>query len=540
MFGLAQKPKLIVQITVDQLRGDLPLRYYAAFPEGGFKYFMDQGIWYEDAHHPHAATETVVGHTTLATGAYPSQHGMVANNWFDQELGRMVYNVEDPEAILLGSSKTAEEQKATEKVEGRSPRNILTSSFSDELKIATQGRAKSFAVSVKDRGSIPLAGRLGKAFWYDKSNGKFVSSDFYYDELPDWAKQWNKASKSDKYSGKSWELAFDKDSYIFKDDDNQAYENPHNKGNYGNTFPHSYGKKSDKAFYSLLCGSPAGDRLTADFAKTLIEQEKLGEDDVLDYLSVSFSCTDYVGHMFGPSSLESEDQIRQLDRILADFISYINDRVGEDNVLYVLSADHGVPEAGGHLEKIGMGKKLWLMDELELDAYSDSVMKKRFGASDELIRFYFYPYIYLNHAEIEARDLDVNDVSEVLARLMMKKDEIAWAIPSEELLEGEMPKVELLKQVSRNYHPNRSGDIFLVCESYVSLTSKTYYATVTHGSPWTYDTFVPLSFAGYGLAPQKVSQKVFVTDIAATLSVVAGSGYPSGCSGKPLKNVLGH
>jgi predicted AlkP superfamily pyrophosphatase or phosphodiesterase len=298
-----KKPRLVLQITVDQLRGDLPHRYYSEFGEGGFRYVYEQGVVYEDAFHRHANTETIVGHTTLATGAGPSTHGMVANVWLDRETGKLIYNIQDPRYPLLtkgaGVDKAAELDPAQRLAtsDGRSPAPILVSTFSDELALSNAGKSKIFGVSVKDRGAVPMAGHAGKAFWFSKATGGFVTSTYYYKDYPVWAKDWNAKRIASSYAGKSWELLHDRSAYRFGDRDDMPYET--NFPGYGRAFPHPFGKSDSKYFTTLLTVSPVGDDLTLSFAEALIDGEKLGQSGNTDYLSISFSSTDYVGHLFG-------------------------------------------------------------------------------------------------------------------------------------------------------------------------------------------------------------------------------------------------
>ncbi|WP_419625955.1 alkaline phosphatase family protein [Thiolapillus sp.] len=313
-----ERPRLVLQITVDALRGGLPERFRNVTGEGGFRYLINKGI-----HYTNANTETIVGHASLATGAVPAAHGMVGNVWFDREKDRLVYNIEDPDYHLL--SEGADVNRKTEidstqktaRVDGCSPQNILVSTFSDELAEHYAGKAKVFAVSVKDRSAVSLAGHVGKAFWFSKANGQFVTSDYYYKKYPDWVNEWNTRGMAAAYAGKSWSLLYAPDKYLFADADadDQPFETDF--PGFGRTFPHAYGKADDKYFTTRLTLGPAGDELVLDFAKTLIDREQLGQDDVPDYLAISFSSTDYVGHLFGTSSLESEDNLAHLDRTLA-------------------------------------------------------------------------------------------------------------------------------------------------------------------------------------------------------------------------------
>ncbi len=415
----ATPPRLILQITVDALRGDLPGRYAHLFGDGGFRYLMDKGVHYTNAHYQHANTETIVGHVSLATGTVPAAHGMVGNVWFDREDGRLVYNIEDPDYRLLTAGADVDRdteidptQKAA-KVDGRSPATILTSTFSDELAVHTNGKSKIFAVSVKDRGAVSLAGHAGKAFWFSKAGGEFVTSSYYYDEYPEWVKAWNADKPAQAYAGKSWELMQDPSKYLFGDSDDREYETDF--PGFGRTFPHPYGEADDKYFTTRLTLSPAGDELTLDFAKALLDNEGLGQDEVPDYLAVSFSSTDYVGHVFGASSLESEDNLARLDRTLAELFAYVDEKVGLENTLIVLSADHGQPEIPGHLHELGIYNAHYFDTDALDKAPAIAALKERFGLGEELIEAYYQPYLYLNRDLIREKGLDQAEVEQAVA-----------------------------------------------------------------------------------------------------------------------------
>jgi hypothetical protein len=543
--GTAQErnePKLILQITVDQLRGDLLGRYYDRFGKGGFRYLLDAGTVYSNAHHRHANNETIVGHTTLATGADPAEHGMVANVWLDQATGDLTYNVEDFRYPLL--SKGAGVDKKTEfdytqktaRSEGRSPSRILVSTFSDELTLLQGGKSKVFGVSVKDRGAISMAGHTGKAFWFSKKSGEFITSSFYYDQYPEWVADWNAGKPADKYAGTSWKLLHDQSTYLFGMADDRPYETA--LPGYGRTFPHPFGNREGKYFTTLLTISPAGDELTLDFAKALIQNEDLGRDDKPDYLSVSFSSTDYVSHFFGPSSLESEDNILHLDRTLAELLSFVDAQVGLDKTLIVLSADHGGPEAPGYLSELGFEAD-YIDPETWDKTGAINTLKKRFGIGEELITKYFHPYVYLNRKVIAENGLDQAEVELAVAEELTRFDGVALAVSSSALSVGRVPDTQLIQSILRNYNPNRSGDIYVVFEpnrfinNFGGLT-----VTVSHGSPWRYDTYVPIIIAGMGIPAQRINRMVHTVDIAPTLSQIVGAKPPTGSFGAPLNEVL--
>lgn len=542
-FGQSNsKPKLILQITVDQLRADLPRTVIDRLPEGGFKYLYNQGVVYENAHHRHANTETVVGHTTLATGADPSGHGMIGNLWYDKELKRTVYNVEDYRYPLIGSNAGVNKKteidpsQAAASTDGRSPSAIISTTFSDELSMNTNGKAKVFGVSVKDRGAITMAGHAGKAFWFSKAKGQFITSSYYYNSYPDWVNKWNDQEKYKEYANTSWELTNDISTYIYGEEDDMPYET--NFPGYGVVFPHNFGDSDNKYFTTFLTLSPVGDELTLDFAKELIVAEQLGEDTITDYLSISFSSTDYVGHIFGPSSLESEENLFRLDRTLANLIKFVDKKIGLENTLIVLSADHGAPEAPDRLKKFGIDAGYFNLSSLDTLSIQQ-VIRKKFNVTEKIISGYFHPYVYLNSDVIEKYNLDVNEVSRTLAHELQMQKGIAFAIPSIDLLEGKIAHTKLNISVLRNYNPKRSGEIYIVMEPnwYINNFDGLEVAS-THGSPWKYDTSVPIIFAGNGLSHQNIFRNVETVDIALTLSNYLNIKIPNASSGKPLLEVL--
>jgi len=540
--GEAPEIRLVLQITVDQLRGDLPGTVIDRVGEGGFRYLYEHGTVYSDAHHRHANTETIVGHTTLATGADPAAHGMIGNVWLDRKTGALVYNIEDPTERLLTVGADVDRKteidptQKTASVEGRSPRAIEVTTFSDELAIHTAGRAKVFGVSIKDRGAVSMAGHAGTAYWFSKAAGEFVTSTYYADAYPEWVIEWNRQRLPFKHAGTSWELSREPSTYLFGDADDQPWET--DIAGFGRTFPHPFGPADSPYLTTLLTLSPVGDELTLDFAKQLIVSEGLGVDGVPDYLSVSFSSTDYVGHIFGPSSLEAEDNLLRLDRTLAELLDFVDQRVGLDHTLVVLSADHGGPDAPGYLQQLGIPSHYFDPESLDREAAIER-LKKRFGIGGELITTYYHPYVYLNRDEISKQNLDQTEVEWAIAEELMSVDGIAYAVPSSALLRGGLPDMPMVRSVMANFHPARSGDIFVVFEPQVFINDfDGLEVAATHGSPWRYDTYVPIIFAGAGVPAQRISRRVHSVDVAPTLAAVVGTKPPSGATGVVLVEVV--
>ena len=524
-----EKPKLVLQITIDQMRGDFPMRYKDRLGEGGFRYLMEKGTHYINAHFQHADTETPVGHAALFTGTDPSHNGIVAGNWFDVDKGHVIYNCEDDRYPMIGQEP--------EKGKGRAPTNLLSSTIGDELVISNNGQSRMFSVSIKDRGAILPGGHTGKAFWYSKSDGSFTSSTYYYQGYPDWAKQWNAEKFADKYKDTSWELLHENSTYVFGKDDDRPFEV--DIFGLGTTFPHPV-KGDSKYFYASLIATPFGDELTADFAKTLIKTEKLGQGRHTDFMAISFSVTDYIGHVFGPSSLEAEDNILRLDRLLADLFKFIDDQVGLDQTLIIVSADHGMCEAPEYMQRLGfdVGR---LTSETMVKGTIQNALKARLGVSEDVIRLYEHPYVYLNEEEIKKSKYSVTEVETAVAEEIIKIPGIIGAVTRTDLLKGSFAPTPLNMTILNNFHIKRSGHVHVIADQFwyfaYEMETTTEIAAI-HGSPWTYDTYVPIFFAGYDIPAQQIARPVTPYDIAATIATRLEIKPPSGSVGIPLVEVL--
>ena len=534
--------RLVLQITVDQLRSDLIDRFSAGYGEGGFRRLLSDGAFYIDAHHRHANTETVVGHATLATGTDPAIHGMVANNWLDRATGLLNYNVQDPDFPLVGegagvdASTEIDPTQALATTEGRSPRPILTTTISDEFRVAMGPRSRIFGVSVKDRGAITMAGHAGTAYWLSKAAARMVTSTYYMEDYPDWVEDWNESGVVQSYADTAWELSSDPAAYLFGASDDQPWETDF--PGWGRTFPHAYGAADGKYYTTLLTLSPAGDEITLDFAKALMEAEEIGQDEVPDYLSISFSSTDYVGHIFGASSLEAEDNLHRLDRTLASLFDYIDETIGLDQTLVVLSADHGSSEAPGYLSALGIGGSYFNFDELDRTE-AIAVLKSEFGVAQELIDQFFQPYLYLNREAVAERGLDLADVSHRVAEELRKFPGIAYAVSSADLRAGAVALTPVTDAVLANFSEDRSGDIYVVFEPHWFVAEfDGLSVTGSHGSPWRYDTHVPVIWMGPGVPAGRMSRRVETVDVAPTIAAYLGIRPPTGSRGRVMTEIL--
>ncbi|CEK09832.1 alkaline phosphatase family protein [Legionella hackeliae] len=519
VFATPQQPKLVVQLVVDQLRGDLISRYQQKFGTDGFNYLLNHGIDYHNAHHPHANTVTCVGHATIATGSYPALHGIVSNEWYDRKTQHAIACVEDPQSPIL---TTIHSQKS---VVGRSPRHLMASTLSDEIVLAQTGQA--FAVSLKDRSAITLAGHAGKAFWFDKENGGFVTSQHYYSSYPEWVNNWNK-----HYDAKelTWNLSAPLANYTFA----KAPTFKNRFPEFGASFPHHLGSPKSDTYYKFLSMTPYSDELTADFAINLLNQEKLGTSEgKVDYLAISFSAVDAIGHQFGPNSIESEDNLLRLDKTLAKLLAAIDKQVGLNNTLIVLTADHGVSDSPIYLASHDI-KENQSLKIPQMQTVIEQTLDKHFQLPANTLQAISPPYVYLNHEIINQHQLSINQVSSYLAETLRQQIGVFKAYP---IPLANTEHDWLSAKVDKMAFPDRSGDIYLVPPPYQALAEKNDQR-VAHGTPWQYDSYVPLLFVNGNFKATRITKPVTTIDIAPTLAAILSIKSPSAAIGQPLPEVI--
>jgi predicted AlkP superfamily pyrophosphatase or phosphodiesterase len=522
----ADPPKLILAVTIDGLRGDIPLRYADRFGPGGFRYLMEQGVVYDNAHYQHSATFTAVGHATLFTGGNSPQHGLAGNDWYDYSRGQDVYCVEDDRHPIIGREPKAHE--------GTSPRNLTASTYGDELILASGGRSRVFSVSIKDRGAILPGGRLGTALWYSSSSGEFVSSTYYYDEYPAWVAEWNAAKHADRYMDDTWELLGDKAGYIFADADDRAAERPYK--HLGRTFPHKLGTEKASDFYGSLRYVPMGDELTLEFAKELVRQEQVGQGEATDMLAISFSANDYITHAFGPNSLEAEEGLLRLDDTLADLFAFVDATVGLDRTLIVLSSDHGFDEVPEHQQELGFDAGRHYPEKFLEQV--NAGLQERYKSDDNFVIAFWNPSLYLNRDTIQSLGLDTQEVERALAEEILAVPGIAMAMTRTDLLAGSVTDNPILRKLQRAFHPKLSGSVLIVQDQFWYLYPNAEEFAAMHGSPYAYDTYVPIMLAGPGIPNQVVSRPVAPEDIAITIATYMGTKPASGSVGEVLYEAL--
>lgn len=522
----AATPKLIVQITVDQLRGDLLPRLQERFGKGGFRRLMDQGVYFTNAHYGTANTFTASGHAVLVTGADTAEHGMVANEWFDRASGQLMHSTADSNSPIVG--------EPPKPGAGMSPRNLSSTTIGDEIVTASAGQSRAFAVAGKDRSAIIPGGHRGKAFWFSESSGGFISSAYYGPELPPWVAAWNARSLAAQYKGRPWTPLYDATGYLFTGQPGNPHARP--QAVLGRDFPHAPDGETQKAFLSALRYTPYLDDLTATFARELIDAERLGQGPHTDYLAISFSGNDYIGHAFGPNSLEYEDSLLRLDLVLAKFLASLDKTVGRDGVLIVLSADHGVDDIPE--ERHALGHDADRIRPEQIRQRANAALKNALGVSEDLVQAFVPPGFYLDATRITAVKRDKAEVAAALAAHLVTEPGIAYAFTRDDILTGRVPATAMGTKVSRAFHPRRSGDVVIVQEQYWYMYPDADAFAAMHGSPYSYDTFVPVIFAGAGLKPAAITRTVDPAQIAPTLAAILRIRPPSGSNKEPLAEAL--
>lgn len=511
----AEKPRLVLQITVDQLRGDMLPRYRERFGTGGFRWLLEQGTHFTDAHYNTANTFTSAGHATLGTGTDAAGHGIVSNDWYDREAGKPMYCVADVGSPIVGGAGKPV-----------SPAMLLAPSLGDAL-LAAQPGARVFAVAGKDRSAILPGGKKGQAYWWLESTGGFGSSRYYGETLPAWIVAWNEGKPIERYRGVSW-------TPLATSESAEALANPHARppAALGRTFPHPLLEKSDKLFFNAFQYTPFFDELVAAFARELILREKLGRGPATDYLSISFSGHDYIGHAYGPESPEYRDSLLRLDRVLAELFAVVEREVGAGRTLIVLSADHGSGDIPEKLERAGR------IFPDKLRAGANTALRASLGVEADLVAAFVPPGFYLDRSKVEALGLSRANVEEALAAHLRTQPGIAAAYTSA-VLGGKGDAGDLLlAPTQRAFLAARSGDVVVVqARGWYMYPDPEVYAAM-HGSPYEYDTHVPIVLAGPGVRAAKNGTRVKPTQIVPTIAALLGIAPPEKAKAGVLPGIL--
>lgn len=515
---LPDAPKLVVGIVVDQMRYDYLYRYTAKYGTGGFKRLLEGGFNHRNHHYHYALTVTAAGHAAVYTGSIPAISGMVGNEWYSQKLGRTVYCVEDSTAKIVGGKNVKAGQM--------SPRNMFTSTITDQLRIHQNFNNKTVGIAIKDRGSILPAGHTGMAYWFDGKEGLWISSDYYMTDLPQWVKDYNARKRPSALINEGWNTLLPIEQYTESTTDDKPYE-VKLVGKKTATFPYELAVSAGEPF-SLIPLTPHGNTITKEMALAAIEHEKLGQGAGTDFLAVSFSTPDYVGHAFGPNSIEEEDTYLRLDKDLAEMLTYLDTKVGKDKYLVFLTADHGVADVVGFSKENRLPAGLF--DGAKIKEISRKALKDAFGEG-EFVRQEENYQMYLNHALLKEKKLSVEEVKNVIREVLLKEESIAEVINLTDLGNSSLNEYQL--NLYKNlYNPNRCGDIAMILKPnwYGGRSTGT-----THGTPYAYDTHVPFLLYGWQIPAGQTSVRTSIADIAPTLADWLNILEPNGCVGQSTR-----
>lgn len=518
LFAQEQKPKLIIGIVVDQMRYDYVDRYWDDFGEGGFKRLVNEGYFCRNTNYNYIPTYTGPGHASIYTGATPESHGVIANSWFDREKQDYVYCTSDENMTTVGADNVSGKM---------SPSRMLNTTIGDVLQLSNMSRSKVIGIALKDRSAILPAGHMAQgAYWLDSETGDFISSSYYGMRLPKWLRKFNKEDRCEGYLSQKWNLLLDAKQYNESLVDNSVYEGAFTGEKYPK-FPHDLPKLLAENGKGLIKATPFGNSLTKDLAIATIEGEKLGLDEFTDLLAVSFSSTDYVGHQFGVDSRETQDTYLRLDRDLDEFLTYIDQKFGKENVLVFLTADHGAVRTPAYLKdrKIPAG----YFDAEEPIRELKDFLRNVYGAG-EWVQSYGNAQIFLNRELIFQKYLSLDEVQEQVVDFMLRYDGIQRVVKARTLENAEF-QTGVMASLQKGYNQKRSGDVLLVLDP---AWIEYQHTGTTHGSGYTYDQHVPLIWYGWKVKPGETSEKIDITDIAPTLSTVLKIAFPNGSTGEVI------
>lgn len=520
---LKTTPKLVVGIIVDQMRYDYITRFYDKFGKDGFRRLVDEGFNCKNNHFNYAPTTTGPGHTSVYTGTTPATHGVIANDWYDKTTGTNVYCAGDDTYESVGTDSDA----------GRmSPHRISVTTITDQLRMATQMRGKTIAVAIKDRGAVLPGGHTANAaYWfYGKNEGRFVTSSFYMPKLPKWVDNFNTSEAASKYK-RTWNTLKPIESYSESGTDDNTYEGLF-EGEKTPVFPHDLPKLWEaNGQYDLIRVTPFGNSLTTDFAIAALEGEKLGADIFPDFLAISFSSTDYVGHKYGVNSKEIEDVYLRLDEDLSRLFKALDKQVGKGDYTVFLTADHAGMDNAGYLMdlKIPAGNISWDDSKAKFDKF----LRYTFGTTDIVKEFSNYQF-FLDKDVIKNLDMSLKEVQEIIASEVLTYESVEHVYTAYQMWQNEYTH-GIPHLIQNGYNQKRSGDIIVVLKpDYVSYSE----TGSTHGSPYGYDTHTPLLFYGKGITKGSTVKKTEIPDIAATIASLLGIAFPNGMTGEPIVEVL--
>lgn len=525
--GTLPKPKLVVGVVVDQMRWDYLYKYYDRYSDNGFKRLLNEGFSSENTYIDYVPTYTAIGHSTIYTGSVPAIHGIAGNDFIMQATGENMYCTQDDSVVGVGGGAG--------KIGMQSPKNLLVSTVTDQLRLATNFQSKVVGIAIKDRGGILPAGHFANAaYWLDGTTGDWITSTYYMKDLPKWVKSFNKEKLVDKYFKKGWNTLYPIKSYVLSTADDSVYEEAF-KGEDKPVFPRDLMKLKKDNGYDLIKATPFGNSLTLDFAKAAIDSEDLGANPagVTDFLAVSLSSTDYVGHQFAINSIEVEDTYLRLDADLGEFLSYLDKKVGKGNYTLFLTADHGAAHNPKYFQDIKGNAGYF--NTAEAKTLLNDKLEKKF-AQKEIIKSLTNYQVHLNNTLIAEKDLEEDDIREYIVREMKKLEGIAFVTDMDKAATAAIP-AKIRERIINGYNIKRSGVIQYILEPQWYSGKKDSKGT-THGTWGSYDAHIPAVFMGWGVKPGKTTRETHMTDIAPTIAEILKIEVPNGNIGTPIHEAV--
>jgi len=519
-----QEPKLIVGIVIDQMRYDYLTRFSDRYSENGFKRLLKNGFSIENAYYNLIPTYTAVGHASIYTGTTPDNHGIISNNWYDKFLKKTIYCVDDDIYRTVGNNSDAGK---------KSPSRMYTTTVTDQLHLAQNMNGKTIGIAIKDRSAILPAGHTANAaYWFHgKQKGQWISSNFYMENLPNWVTDFNNSDKANNYLKTPWNTLYNINTYTNSIIDNNLFEGKF-KGETATSFPHDIPNlKVTNGDFDILKGIPAGNSFTADFAKAAILGENLGKSEFTDFLAVSFSSTDYIGHQFGPASKEIEDTYLRLDKDIADLLSFLDKQIGKNKYTVFLTADHAAVDVPAYLQSLKIPAHYFDIQKFKQSALE--ITKKYFN-SIELIENISNYQIFLNKQKIESLGLDKNKVADKLVEEILNFEGIYKAVTARTLqttrfFDG------IMNSLQNGYNQKISGDVMMIPYPATLIRGRT---GTSHGSGYSYDTHIPLIFYGNGIKKGVSKSKYEIIDIAPTIANLLRIEAPNSSTGKIITEAL--
>ena len=521
-------PKLVVGIMVDQMRQEFLFRFQSKFGNGGFNRLMADGFMLKNAHYDYSPTVTGPGHASVYTGTTPAIHGVIGNEWYDKDLKKSVNCVEDPQHSAVGGSGDNGDV---------SPWRMLSTTITDELKLFTQKRAKVVGISFKDRGAVLPAGHMPDgAYWYDSKSGQFITSTYYKTKLPEWLVKFNQQDLAGKYLSREWTTLMPISQYVESGPDNTRYEKKLG-GKSQPTFPYDLKSLRTPDDHSLLSSVPYGNDYLTEMAKATLAGENLGADDITDFLAISYSSTDVLGHSVGPNAVEIQDMYMRLDRNIEDLLKTLDAKVGAGNYTVFLTADHGVADVAQYMRDNRIPAGYFDGDKI-VNALNQHLQQyfpgKKIVETMSNGNVFFDQEVF--RSDPKASGVELLIATELTINFLLRQDGIASVYSENVIRQGQFDEGGVKGFVIRGYHAKRSGDVVITLEP-GWYPAETIEGT-THGSPWTYDTHVPVMFFGKGIKKGSSVRYHSITDIAPTMSALLNIRFPSACTGQPIEELF--